>query len=115
MDMFLSLCIYVTVMAGFIQTPVDTPVMLESTATFTCTATDVLAVAFLVNSQAFSFDADRGLVLSAPVYSGSQTTVYLYVPGTPKNNHTLEIVCVTYLTNGTRGADSRPAYLSVKG
>ena len=99
-------------MAGFIQTPVDTPVMLESTATFTCTAMDVQAVAYLANSQPVSYVADRGVVVSAPVYSGSQTTVYLYVPGTPENNH-MEIKCIIYLADGSHNYSRPAAYLSV--
>ena len=106
---------YVTVMAGFIQTPVNTSVMLGSTATFTCTVTEVQAVAYLVNSLPISYVAYRGVAVSAPVYSGSQTTVNLHVPGKPENDHTLEIMCIIFLAGGTR-VDSRPAaYLSVQG
>ena len=81
-------------------------------AQFNCTADGAVAVAYLVNNMPIAQVASTGVTLSI-VYSGSQTSVYLYVPVT-RNMTNWPVVCIAYLPDETR-EDSPPAYLHVQG
>ena len=82
-------------------------------AQFGCTAEGAVAVAYLVNSMTITEVVSVRVTLSAPVYSGNQTSVYLYVPVTRSMNN-WSVVCVAYLPDGGR-EDSPPAYIHVQG
>ena len=101
----------VSVMASFIQTPQNQSVLLYSTATFSCVANNVQSVTYLVNSMPIYAVASLGVIQSSPLTSGSQTTVYLTIPGTSAFNNS-QVMCLTFLADGTR-YDSPPAYLLV--
>ena len=93
----------------------STSALVGTTAQFNCTADGADAVNYLVNNMTIAQMASNGVSLSAPVYSGSQTSVYLYVfPVTRKINNWL-MVCIAYLSDGTREDSSPPAYLHVQG
>ena len=95
-------------MAIITQTPLNQSVLLYSTATFSCVATDVVAVGYLVNSMPIYAVAALGVIQSPPLTTGNHITVYLTIPGTAVFNNS-QVVCLTYLADGTRD-DSPPAY-----
>ena len=97
----------------FTQIPVNTSALVGTTAQFGCTADGAYAITYLVNSMTIIAVASIGVTQSAPVYSGSQTSVYLYVPVT-RSMDNWPVVCIAYLADGTR-VDSPPAYLYVQG
>eukprot|EP00731_Ephydatia_muelleri_P019270 Em0012g95a len=96
----------------FIQIPVNTSALEGSTTRFGCTTVGTVAVTYLVNSMSIAEVASIGVTLSPPVYNGSETSVYLYVPAI--NNTTgWQVVCSALLPNETRVV-SPPAYLHVQ-
>ena len=108
--------LFVIVKADFIQIPVNTSALVGTTAQFTCTADSARVVTYLVNNMTIAQVASHGVPVrvSTPVYSGSQTSVCLYVPVTRNMTNWL-VVCIAYLPNGTRVDSSPPAYLHVQG
>ena len=108
--------LFVIVKAVFIKTPVNTSAFVGTTAQFNCTADSTWAVTYLVNNMTITNVASHAVSvsLSTPVYSGSQTSVYLYVLVT-RNMTNWSVVCIAYLPNGTREDSSPPAYLHVQG
>ena len=100
----------VSVMAIIIQPPQNQSVLLNSTATFSCVASNVVAVTYLVNSMPIYAVAALGVIQSLPLTNRSETTVNLTIPAI-KYFINSQVVCLTYLA-GTRD-DSRPAYLHV--
>ena len=106
-------CIFVIGVDIFIKPPENTSAVEGTTAQFSCTTDGAVAVAYLVNNMTIAEVASIGLTLSPLVYSGSWTSVYLYVPAI--NNTTgWQVVCTALLLNGTRVV-SPPAYLHVQG
>ena len=106
--------LFVIAMATFTQIPVNTSAPLGTIAQFNCTADGVTSVTYLVNSMTIAQVASFGVTLSPPVYSGSETSVNLYVPVTRSMNN-WPVVCIAYLVDGTRDDSSPPAYLHVQG
>ena len=104
---------FVIVKATFIKTPKNISAVEGTIAQFTCTADGAASVTYWVNNMAITEVASIGVTLSAPFYSGSQTSVYLYVPVTRSVNN-WSVVCIAILPNGGR-EDSSPAYLHVQG
>ena len=98
-------------MAIITQTPLNQSVLLYSTATFSCVATYVETVGYSVNSMPIYAVAALGVTQSSPLTRGNQTTVHLTIPATSVFNNS-QVVCLTYLADGTRD-DSPPAYLLV--
>ena len=84
-------------------------------AQFNCTVDGAAAVAYLVNNMTIVEVASIGVFvsLSAPVYNGTQTTLYLYVPVTENINDNCSVVCVAYLPN--KNHRSPLAYLELQG
>ena len=97
----------------FIQTPVNTPALVGTTAQFNCTADGVASVTYFLNSMTIIDMVSIGVNQSKPVYSGSQITSYLYVPVT-KDTNNCSVVCVACLRDGER-LSSSPAYLQGQG
>ena len=83
-------------------------------ALFNCTTDGAVSVSYLVNSMALTEVASIGVSLSAPVYSGNQTSVYLNVPAINSTDN-WSVVCIAYLPDETLEVSSPPAYLHVKG
>ena len=102
--------------ATFTQTPVNTSALVGTTAQFNCTADGAVSVTYLVNNMTITNVASHGVsvALSPPVYSGSQTSVYLHVPVT-RSVDNWPVVCIAFWPNGTRVDSSPPAYLHVQG
>ena len=98
----------------FIQKPVNTSALVGTTAQFNCTADGAASVTYLVNNMPIAEVASTGVNQSNPVFSGSQTSVYLYVPVT-RSMDNWPVVCIAYLPDGGREASSPPAYLHVQG
>ena len=92
----------------------NTSATLGTIAQFNCTADGVTSVTYLVNSTTIAQFASFGVTLSKPMYNGSETSVYLYVPVTKSMNN-WPVVCVAYLPDGAREDSSPPAYLHVQG
>ena len=97
-------------MTTFTQIPVNTSAPLGTIAQFNCTADGVTSVTYLVNSMTIAQVASFGVTLSPPVYSGSETSVNLYVPVTRSMNN-WPVVCIAVLPDGAREDSSPPAYL----
>ena len=91
----------------------NTSALEETTAQFNCTADGAASVTYLVNNMTITEVASIGVSvsLSAPVYNGTQTTLYLYVPVTRSMNN-WPVVCIAYLPDHE---DSPPAYIHVQG
>ena len=104
---------FVIAMATFIQTPKNTSALVWTTAQFNCTVEGAVDVTYLVNNMTIAQVASIGVILSAPIYSGSQTSVYLYVL-VARSMTNWPVVCIAILPDGTR-VDSPPAYLHVQG
>ena len=98
---------------SFIQIPMNTSALEGTTAQFNCTADGADTVTYLVNNMTYTDVASIGVTLSAPVYSGNQATVYLYIPVTRSINN-WPVVCIAYLPDGAC-VFSPPAYIQVQG
>lgn len=76
---------------------------------FECTADDVTALAYLVNSMTITKVISVGVYESAPVYNGSQISLYLQVVVT-RSVTNWPVVCIAYLPDETNES-SPPAYI----
>ena len=95
--------------------PKDAKIQLDQTATFTCAASNVYDIIFVVDNVDPSNWASRGIVLSAPVFSGGFLTLHLTVLGSESNNGIL-ITCSVYYVDGTAYVDiPPPAQLIIAG
>ena len=94
----------------------NTSASVGTIAQFTCTADSARVVTYLMNNMTIAQVASHGVsvALSTPVYSGSQTSVYLYVLVT-RNMDNWPVVCIAYLPDETRVDSTPPAYLHVQG
>ena len=101
--------LFVIVKATFTQIPVNTSAPLGTIAQFNCSADGVTRLTYLVNSMTIAEVSSFGVTLSPPVYSGSETSVNLYVPVTRSMNN-WPVVCVAYLPDETSEV-SPAAYL----
>ena len=100
--------LFAIVKATFTQIPVNTSALVGTTAQFNCTADGVTRLTYLVNSMIAEVSS-FGVTLSPPVYSGSETSVNLYVPVT-RSMKNWPVVCVAYLLDETSEV-SPAAYL----
>ena len=93
----------------------STSALVGTTAQFSCTAEGAVSVTYLVNSMIITEDvASNGVIQSHPVFSGSQTSVYLNVLVARSMNN-WPVVCFAILPNGGLEVSSPPAYLHVQG
>ena len=92
----------------------STSALEQTIVQFNCTADGAVSVSYLVNSMIVAAVASIGVSLSAPVYSGSQTSIYLNVP-VARSMDNWPVVCIAYLPNETRKDSSPPAYIHVQG
>ena len=92
----------------------NTSALVGTTAQFNCTADGAAGVTYLVNSMTIAEVASIGVTLSNPVFSGSHTSVYLYIPVT-RDMDNWPVVCRAYLPDGGHETSSPPAYLHVQG
>ena len=97
-----------------VDPPQSTTVTLGGTATFTCTASNVAAITFVVAGVDTSMWASRGISQPAPAYSGSYTTANLSVFGY-LNNSGLEIFGRVFLTAAAYVDVPPPAVLTIQG
>ena len=93
---------------AFIQTPINTSICLGSTARFSCAATDVLNIVFLVDTQIVSSD---NYTTSGLTTIGNMRFRNLTVVGTAANSYL--ITCTIIVSQGN--ISNRSAYLNVQG
>ncbi|KAL5488560.1 hypothetical protein EMCRGX_G017515 [Ephydatia muelleri] len=96
--------------SSFIQTPINTSICLGSTAQFSCAATDVLNVAFLVNSQSVYSVGSSTFTTSGQIFIGNTRFRTLTVVGA---TNSYLITCTLLVSQGNTLNSS--AYLSVQG
>ena len=94
--------------------PKSTTVTLGGTTTFSCFASNVAGVIFVVAGVDTSMWASRGISQSATTFSGSYTTTNLTVQGIKANNG-LQITCRVYLAITQYVDTSPPAQLTIEG
>ena len=113
MYMYISLCVGVKAITANIY-PQEKNIGYNQSATFSCTASPyVVGITFVMSNVDPSIWASRGIIQSAPTYSGSNTTTTLTVEGIMANNG-LQITCRVYV--GTTYEDILPpAVLTVEG
>lgn len=102
-------------MYGEVITPEDAMVQLNQIATFSCAASNVLDIVFVVDNVDPSNWASRGISQTAPTFSGNFLTLYLTVLGSESNNGTL-ITCSVFYENGIAYVEiPPPAKLIIEG
>ena len=110
--MYISLCVGVMALTANIY-PKEIIIQYNKSAEVSCTANNVAGITFVVAGVDPSMWASRGIIQSAPTYSGSNTTTTLTVQGIMANNG-LQITCRVFV--GAIYQDvAPPAVLTVEG
>lgn len=97
-----------------VEPPQSTTVRLGGIATFSCSASNVYDIGYVVSNVDPTIWASRGISQSTPTYSGSYTTSNLTVEGIMDNNG-LQITCRVFVTAATYVDTSPPAVLMIEG